>query len=314
MPSRTRVYDRIPRTAYDAHDMLNREGRESLTLGYETTLRRIGTTRIVLRHHHTDIITYHADGSVGVAFDGYYTRTTIGRIRRVLPWGWALEPRRSFGRPRAPEFVFRGAWRCQYGSPWVFYSDGSVDTGGFVLSWAELNRVADQELATMHEDIAHERARTRTRRVRQQEREGRTAAPRRSTPSPRTPLVTNPLRLPWDHPGPARGPDCYTSSSVGLRWTCGCAYTTSCPECGHPEHYTPAACSDDWCVCSATCMCGGSTLGANPTHGRYACWSEPTAEEAAAQFQMSHSWLSPAIRAYVERIRGMVLTDVEVAP
>lgn len=74
-----------PRTYADAHDILTTRDYKPLTLCYETTLHRGTGDGPAIRHHTTDIVTWHADGSITLNGGGWASRTTSDRMHRFTP-------------------------------------------------------------------------------------------------------------------------------------------------------------------------------------------------------------------------------------
>jgi len=170
MPGRTRVYDRIPTTSAEARTALG--DARSVVLGYMTTLRLVeseftDTRYIALRHFATDIVHYHPNGDISLHLNLYYTRTTIQRVRRVLPRGWTMI--RRYGRNH-PQMVYRGLSTFAYEDGWRFLADGGIIAGGYYrFSLADLDLEADERMPTLIEDVNRERGyrrRVRTRRPR----------------------------------------------------------------------------------------------------------------------------------------------------
>ena len=66
--------------------------RPQKKLRYATWLVRGTRSEIAIRHHDTNIVTFHADGRIVLDVDGWYgSHTTKCRLREILgPLGWEL--------------------------------------------------------------------------------------------------------------------------------------------------------------------------------------------------------------------------------
>lgn len=310
MPS-VRVYDRIPRTSYEADAMLREAGRDALTLGHQTVLSRRSRPAwyrggeevrwIALAYHGSDIVEYQADGAIRIDCHGYYTRTTINRIRRALPPLWAIEFSER-GPRRRRMLVYREGYRFSLDDGWfTFRADGGLASDYYNLTAEELDRYV-AEAADMAADIARERGgRAQRARVAAERRRarGRQAPP----PRPEEPEDDEEW-YPCEDPGcvvcglaPAPTPavvPTYERCDVG-----------ACADAGHAEHYGHPCRTDPFCLCSATCLCErGDSPYTDPQaiHGRYACFPHPSAEEMQASWERAQAWLQPAIERYRMRL------------
>jgi hypothetical protein len=54
-------------------------------LCYATTVHRVAVDQIAIRHHHTDVVTYWADGTITLDNGGWVTATTTHRMHRFTP-------------------------------------------------------------------------------------------------------------------------------------------------------------------------------------------------------------------------------------
>jgi hypothetical protein len=260
-----------------------------LTLGYRTTLRRTGASVILLRHHEADIIAYRADGSVGVSMQGYHTRTTVQRVRCVLPPGWVLrtDPSRRPHLGRRPlEFVYDDVWRTSWQDGTVFYSNGDVRLPREGLYTREMldGYVADQIAERGYEDAAHRRIWAITRNVRRREAErARQQPPSLSFPSPQ------PVLPMCSRPGCVLRTHSLAAPHV---------YLDPCPQCADMAHdgQTCPACGT--CTTPA-CHCDGAYTHPQSVHGRWACFEPRSDAEEAAAYERAQSWLRPAIQQYM---------------
>lgn len=144
MPGRTQVYERIPRDACEADKAVGVKPAVSRkVLGYATELRRTSGGEVVLRHHNSNVVTYHRDGAVTINLCGYYTRTTVARVNRTLPEPWRLIARRNGYEP----LLVYGAdtMPVAFGEPMKFYANGDV---GYSLRESIRRSVAEYEALT----------------------------------------------------------------------------------------------------------------------------------------------------------------------
>ena len=79
----------------EAVQVLN--GKESRKLAYKTLLIRIHDNAIAVRHHSTDIVTYHSDGRTIIRNGNWYSNTTKKRINMYSDaniyqkaWNWYM--------------------------------------------------------------------------------------------------------------------------------------------------------------------------------------------------------------------------------
>jgi hypothetical protein len=85
--------------------------RDSLNIGWHTTLERRGEDQIAVKYHATDVVIYDSDGSVTLDSGGWKTQTTKTRMNDYSPLGV-----RSV----------KGVWRVGkgYNGPSVAFRDG----------------------------------------------------------------------------------------------------------------------------------------------------------------------------------------------
>jgi hypothetical protein len=85
--------------------------RDTLNIGWHTTLERRGEDRIAVKYHATDVVIYVSDGSVILDSGGWKTQTTKTRMNDYSPLGVRSE---------------KGVWRVSkgYNQPSVLYRDG----------------------------------------------------------------------------------------------------------------------------------------------------------------------------------------------
>ena len=94
MPAHTplnRRQERQRKMNYEKAFDFVKSGRSKVERTYaKATTFRVEGDNIVVRYHHTDIITFKPDGSISIYFNGYHTMTTrrrIGDIVNVRVWG-----------------------------------------------------------------------------------------------------------------------------------------------------------------------------------------------------------------------------------
>jgi hypothetical protein len=141
MPERVTVYDRIPKSSYDADAILGT--RTYLSIGYQTALvRDWDNDRIALQYNSSPIVRYYSSGSVEISTRGWNTRTTVRRIARALPPMWGIRYRMG-GPP--PELVYRNVYRCNLDNPTIFWANGNVNFCGYEITREMLDsEVADR--------------------------------------------------------------------------------------------------------------------------------------------------------------------------
>lgn len=66
-----------------AHDVLG--NRDSVRLCYETSLTNGTGDGPTIRHHRTDIVTWHRDGTITLNGGGWTSQTTANRMRKFTP-------------------------------------------------------------------------------------------------------------------------------------------------------------------------------------------------------------------------------------
>lgn len=74
-----------PTTYGEAHDILDDRNRKDARLCYETFLTNGVGDGPAIRHHNTNIVTWHADGSITLNGGGWASRTTADRMHRFTP-------------------------------------------------------------------------------------------------------------------------------------------------------------------------------------------------------------------------------------
>lgn len=314
------LYDRIPRSSYDADAMLGE--RASLTLGHATALTRASlpwegpeSNWINLTYHGSAIVMYWPDGRVQVSTCGFATRTTIARLRRVLPLGWTMTFRPSAVRYARVHVVYREAYSISMADePVTFLPNGGVRTAYMTLSRADLDSYVTSSQATMEMDIIRERGRAAraayARRGRRAPAATRRRAPRQTSPSPAPSntwadaserLRADLLRM--------REAEALATARAAIADAERC-HSGACHDAGHAEHYGTLCRTDPFCLCAVECDCRGvipQSASEGALHGRYACFGPTTPEDVDAAWQRAQSWLQPAI----ERFRAATASEPE---
>ena len=67
--------------------------RDSRRIANNTYLERRANSDIAVKLHRTDVLTYHADGSVTLNSGGWQTYTTKARMNAYLPYGYRVYQR-----------------------------------------------------------------------------------------------------------------------------------------------------------------------------------------------------------------------------
>lgn len=112
------------------NEQLTGRCKDRRKLANNTYAERRGDGEIAIRLHATDILTFHADGSVGVDTGGWHTRTTKDRLNEYLPNGYRIVQDRSQWY-----WVDGGNWAGKF-----HFSDGdTINAHGAVVSQAPLD-------------------------------------------------------------------------------------------------------------------------------------------------------------------------------
>lgn len=147
-------------TTYAAHDAtLTGRCSQSRKVANNTYLHRCDNGDIAVRLHNTDVVTFHADGTITLSTGGWFTVTTKARINDYLPGGVRLSST-------------KGRWFLTYTGHSEYGTDGEYRyvpserkpvpfTDGIVLDLDTLD-VVDGQLAA--ETVKAEDAENETRR------------------------------------------------------------------------------------------------------------------------------------------------------